>query len=80
MLARRAQGPGRMPMAHALARAARSLRVTLRKGKERDDAPETTHQVVSGDYAKGVRAKFRHGVARSEQMVVLNFDLTPIAS
>ena len=33
-----------------------------------------------GNYAKGVRAKFRDGVARSEQWVVLNFDLTPFAS
>ncbi len=34
----------------------------------------------AGNDAKGVRAKFRYGVARSEQWVVLNFDLTPFAS
>ena len=34
----------------------------------------------AGGYAKGVRAKFRYRVARSEEMVVLNFDLTPFAS
>ena len=34
----------------------------------------------AGDYAKGVRAKFRYGVARFGQRVFLNFDLTPFAS
>ena len=38
---------------------------------------ETTSR--AGTDAKGVRAKFRYGVARSEQRVVLNFDLTPFA-
>ena len=34
----------------------------------------------AADYAKGVRAKFCDGVARSDQRVILNFDLTPFAS
>jgi hypothetical protein len=34
----------------------------------------------AGNYAKGVRAKFRDGVARSGPRVFLNFDLTPFAS
>ena len=38
------------------------------------------HLIRAGGYAKGVRAKFRYGVARSEQRVVLNFDPTPFAS
>ena len=33
----------------------------------------------AADYAKGVRAKFRDGVARFEPRVFLNFDLTPLA-
>ena len=33
----------------------------------------------AADSAKGVRAKFRQGVARCEQKVFLNFDLTPFA-
>ena len=33
----------------------------------------------AGHYAKGVRAKFRVGVARLESRVFLNFDLTPFA-
>ena len=73
MLPRRGRGPGRMPMAHALARAARSRSGTLR-------AAEGGTTSSAGNYAKGVRAKFRYGVARSEQRVVLNFDLTPFAS
>ena len=73
MLARRARRPGRMPMAHALARAARCVQGTLR-------AAEGGKTSRSGNDAKGVRAKFRYGVARSEQNVVLNFDLTPFAA
>jgi hypothetical protein len=45
--------------------------------KDSSHAGETSR---AGNYAKGVRAKFRYGVARSEQWVVLNFDLTPFAS
>ncbi len=63
-----------MPMAHALARVASSMKGILRGqkgGGERPDAPETTQ--------KG-SAKFRYGVARAEQSFVLNFDLTPFAS
>ena len=33
----------------------------------------------AGNYAKGVRAKFRHAFVRFDKMVVLNFDLTPFA-
>jgi hypothetical protein len=36
--------------------------------------------VVSGEGANGVRAKFRNGVVRFGEMVLLNFDLTPFAS
>ena len=35
--------------------------------------------LCAADSAKGVRAKFRQGVARCEQRVFLNFDLTPFA-
>ena len=62
------------PMAHALARAARSMQGTIRAQK----GERTTRR--AGNDAKGVGAKFRSGVARSEQWVVLNFDLTPFAS
>ena len=34
----------------------------------------------AGNDAKGVRAKFRYGVARSDHRAILNFDLTPFAS
>ena len=35
--------------------------------------------LCAADGAKGVRAKFRQGVARSEQRVFLNCDLAPFA-
>jgi hypothetical protein len=37
-------------------------------------------ELVAGDSANGVRAKFRIGVARFGELVILNFDLTPFAS
>ena len=55
--------------AHSQARAARSVRVTL----------GVVRVSCAADCAKGVRAKFRQGVARSELRVFVNFDLTPFA-
>ena len=57
-------------VAHLLAGAARSVRVTL--GQRR-------RVLRAADCAKGVRAKFRLSVARSGQRIFLNFDLTPFA-
>ena len=54
--------------------AGRSVQVTLRAQK----GERTTRR--AGNDAKGVRTKFRNGVARAEQWGVLNFDLTPFAS
>ena len=81
MLPRRGRGPGRMPMAHALARAARSVQGTLHRQKRAVLGRRSQGEASSaGNDAKGVRAKFRDGVARAEQRVILNFDLTPFAS
>ena len=48
------------------------------RNSSRAEGPGKTSR--AGDNAKGVRAKFRYGVARSGQRVFLNFDLTPFAS
>jgi hypothetical protein len=53
-----------MAMAQALLRKRCGLRVWL---------------TLSGDNAKGVRAKFRYAFLRIGEVVFLNFDLTPFA-
>ena len=54
---------------HSQAGAARAVRVR----------PGVARVLCAADSAKGVRAKFRQGVACCEQRVFLNFDLTPFA-
>ncbi len=59
-----------------LARSGASCEVCARDSLRAEGAGKTS---LAGGSAKGVRAKFRYGVARSELMVFLNFDLTPFA-
>ena len=61
------------------ARLARGARAWGFVAGEHADASFAGQARRAGEYANGVSAKFRYGVVRSEQRVVLNFDLTPFA-